>query len=139
MHRKVLQKALDKGYNWSFMLGYVAYPVLGSKWQLCILTFFAHNLPIFFAMCGSQKRICLQFFLQILVGHKKYYKRDPHSSFSSLIITDLEPFMHFLINWLLWSCFSKFFFSFLICYTRKSRQNYFLSPILFFFLGHISC
>jgi hypothetical protein len=40
MHRKVLQKALDKGYNGYFMLGYVAYPVLGSKLQLCIKTFF---------------------------------------------------------------------------------------------------
>jgi hypothetical protein len=36
-------------------------------------------------------------FLKIIVGHKKYYKKDLPSSFSSLKITDLEPFMHFLI------------------------------------------
>jgi hypothetical protein len=44
-----------------------------------------------------QKRIVLQFSLQIRVGHKKYYKKDLNSSFSSSKITDLEPYMHFLI------------------------------------------
>jgi hypothetical protein len=97
-----LQKAAESsghGLQLLFMSCYVPYPFLGLKLHYCKMRVFAHNLQTFFAWCGLQKRIFLQFFLQILVGLKIYYKKNLNSSSISLKTTQLGSPIGFLIDW----------------------------------------